>query len=146
MMSKMTSRVLVDSAVWVANLNANDVWHKESGIILTALSERRAILVITEFILSEVVGKIRLRVGQNAASRFYRNILEMEEARILQFERVGRGVEEKAMRVLEKYPDLKKLSFVDACSAVLVKDKRVDAIATFDRDFKEIRVKTFVVD
>ncbi len=145
MMSKMTNRVVVDSSIWVANLNVNDVWHKESGEILKALSNKQAILMVTGFIISEVVGKVRLRVKQEAAAKFYRNVRRLEKSGVLRVENVDRRMNEMAMDILDKYPDLKKLSFVDAVSAVLIKTKKASTIATFDGDFEEIGVKLFEV-
>ncbi|MEK9200441.1 MAG: PIN domain-containing protein [Patescibacteria group bacterium] len=140
---KMTDRVFVDSSVWVANLNIKDVWHQESGKILRSLAESETILVITGQIISEVVGKVRLRVDQATAAMFYENILKLEKEGVLIIEGLNREIEERAMRILNKFPDLKKLSFVDACSTALVDDKKASSIATFDRDFLELGINVY---
>lgn len=145
MKTKTTKTVLVDSSVWVANMNANDVWHEQAGKIMQTLAKKKMKLVITGMILSEVISNVRLRVGQTAAMDFYIRIRELEDNGVLETAMIGRKEEEEAMKILNKFPDLKKLSFVDACSAVLVKAKRAGSIASFDGDFEKIEVKGFGV-
>ncbi len=62
--------VILDSNVWIAFLNKNDSNHKKADEIFNKLANRREKIIITEYILLEVVTVLSQKVGKKLADQF----------------------------------------------------------------------------
>lgn len=62
--------VILDSNVWIAFLNKNDSNHKKADEIFNKLVNKREKIIITEYILLEVVTVLSQKVGKKLADQF----------------------------------------------------------------------------
>ena len=89
--------------------------------------------VITEFIFSEVVTVLLLRVDLETAAAAGRVLEEAEEISILGASSLYEG----GWRVFQEQKGT-ELSFVEASSIACMVERGIKFIATFDKDFKKV--------
>lgn len=62
--------VIIDSNVWIAFLNKNDSNHKRADEIFNKLVDKREKIIITEYVLLEIVTVLSQKVGKKIANQF----------------------------------------------------------------------------
>ncbi|MDN5345033.1 MAG: uncharacterized protein PWQ18_1147 [Clostridia bacterium] len=127
-------RILVDSSAIVALILRNDQRYTEAVKTLRYLTEKRATLVLSNFIVAETYNLIAVRAYPAKAR-------EWLLANTWPIERVSTHDEKEARRIIEKYAD-KNFSYTDATSFALMVRLSFDLVFTYDRHFVQYGLST----
>lgn len=125
---------LIDSGVWIGAFNPKDVHHPKSKHIIKAVANRKlGRVLVTALIFSEVVTYIRRKIGVKQSIEVARALLDSRNVEVVH---IDQHTFSAAYHMFEKYP---ALSFADAVSVSVMKDRGVQQIISFDRDFDGVR-------
>lgn len=123
--------IFIDSNPLLARYHRRDQYHDDAEAFwqeLKLLDER---LVLSNFVLDEVLTLLARRIGYGFAAERARIIYESERFTILRPEEED---ERRAVTLFEKYAD-QRVSFTDCISFALMRRHRIARVFTFDRHF-----------
>jgi predicted nucleic acid-binding protein len=126
--------VFVDSSAIVALLLKSDRNHQAAVKALRWLTEAKAELVLSNFVVAETYNLLAVRAYPAKAREWFL-------ANTWPVERVTGRDEKKAREIIEKYAD-KDFSYTDATSFALMERLGFDAAFTYDRHFEQYGVPT----
>jgi hypothetical protein len=125
---------LVDSCVWIASKRVKDVFHEKAReVVKRIVSGEVGKVLVTDYIIDEVVTFLKVRDGVGPAKEALEDLLKSELIEIVFIDSLHF---EKATEVFKKYENL---SFTDATSVVILREKKLDGIISFDEDFDEVK-------
>ena len=125
--------LFVDTAGWMALADSADPRHEDCRSARDGWLLRGGSLVSTDFVLDETLTLIRMRLGIEAAMRWWDQV---EASRRLRWEWIDPERAEKARRWFFRWRD-KDFSFTDCSSFVVMRDLGLrDALST-DRHFRQ---------
>jgi len=124
--------LFVDTAGWMAMADASDPAHVASCRARDAWLRRGVILVSTDFVLDETLTLIRMRLGLDAAARWWDQV---EPSQRLRWEPIDKDRLEKARRWFFRWAD-QRFSFTDCTSFVVMRDLHLKAALTPDSHFR----------
>lgn len=127
-------KVLVDTSAVVALVLRNDRNHAAAVETLRRLTEAKAALVLTNFIVAETYNLLAARAYPAKAREWFL-------ANTWPVERVSEEDEKEARRILEKYGD-KDFSYTDATTFALMARLSFDLAFAYDRHFAQYGVRT----
>jgi len=128
----MTAKAtFVDTAGWMMLSDASDAAHGRAKVFRDTWLERRGIFVSTDFVLDETLTLLRMRLGLDAAERWWNQV---EGSARLVWESIDASRAEKARRWFFRWRD-KAFSFTDCTSFVVMKERRLRTALTSDRHF-----------
>lgn len=127
-------RVFVDSSAIAALLIKNDRNHRAAVGVLRRLTEARAELVLSNFVVAETYNLLAVRAYPAKAREWFL-------ANTWPVERVTSQDEKKAREIIEKCAD-KDFSYTDATSFALMERLGFDAAFTYDRHFEQYGMLT----
>lgn len=93
-----------------------------------------AVLLTSNYVLSETYTRLRYDVGHREAVRFHRVVERAKNEKKLKIVYVDEEIELEAWKIFERYSD-QIFSFVDCTSFVICRRNRVDEVFAFDQDF-----------
>lgn len=121
---------IFDSNIWIAYLNKDDSQHRRATSYFSRLDDE---LLITEYIILEVVTVLAMRVDKDLADNFLDLVLNNTDVQVL---KSSSDFFDSSVNAFQKYKK-DNLSFVDISLLKLARDYKV---STFDEDLKkEIR-------
>ncbi|MHC1623558.1 MAG: type II toxin-antitoxin system VapC family toxin [Candidatus Methanospirareceae archaeon] len=128
-------QAIIDSVVLIGAFYKNDQWHKRSApIIMKADEGELGDLIISDFIVAEVLNFFNKRVGHKAAIECL-NQLESNE-----FFHIERITDEQYVMGKDIYfRTYDRLSFVDALTLAYMKSNGIKHIYSFDSEFDGIK-------
>lgn len=138
--SSTRTDTFLDTGAFCALSDRSDQYHVLATRQFAALVKEQARLVMTNFIVDESYTWIRYRLGYRQALEFLRRVREAEAETPLEIVTIARPLEEKASRILEKFAD-QDLSYTDATSLALIRERKLARAFTFDRHFHLARVE-----
>lgn len=127
-------RVFVDSSAIAALLLENDRNHRAAVGVLRQLTEARAELVLSNFVVAETYNLLAIRAYPAKAREWFL-------ANTWPVERVTSRDEKKAREIIENCAD-KDFSYTDATSFALMERLGFDAAFTYDRHFEQYGMLT----
>ncbi|MEW6772151.1 MAG: PIN domain-containing protein [Bacillota bacterium] len=127
-------RVFVDSSAVAALLLNNDRNHNEAVEVLRRLTEARAELVLSNFVVAETYNLV-------AARTYPAKAREWLLGNTWPIERIAARDEKRAREIIEKYVD-KDFSYTDATSFALMERLGFDIAFTYDRHFEQYGLAT----
>jgi predicted nucleic acid-binding protein len=128
----MTAKAaFVDTAGWMMLSDSSDKAHDDARRFRDDWLERGGIFVSTDFVLDETLTLLRMRLGLDAAERWWNQI---EGSTRLVWENIDSTRAEKARRWFFRWRD-KAFSFTDCTSFVVMKERRLKTAFTSDRHF-----------
>jgi uncharacterized protein len=92
-------------------------------------------MVTTDFILDEVITRLRYDVGHSKAAEFLALIHSAVEGSALQIQRITENLWQQAEIVFLRYADV-RLSFTDCTSFALLGVNHVDEVFGYDSHFE----------
>lgn len=123
--------IFVDTSVFLAVLNKDDLNNERASITLSNLVENGEILLCTNYILVEAYALIQNRMGMDAINDFQKDILpSMNVAWIDKEEH-----QNIATRFISN--NRRQLSFVDCSSFEIMQRLGIHTAFTFDKHFRE---------
>jgi predicted nucleic acid-binding protein len=129
--------VLVDTGAWIALLSRGDLHAAAAAKLYADLTDQRARLITTNYIVDETATRLRYGAGLDAALAYRRMLDDSVKARRLRISWIDESIEREAWRILEQYRDV-TLSLTDATTAAAARRTRVEEVFGFDRDFEAL--------
>ena len=129
----MTS--FVETGGWISVLLVDDQYHEAGRVHWQALVDLGAKLVTTDFVIDEVVTRLRYDDGHRTAVAFLDLVHAMEFEGDLLIVRVDSALWSKAEAIFRLFHDA-KLSFTDCTSFALLREFPVDEVFGFDSHFE----------
>jgi len=123
----------VDTAGWMMLADAADPVHERARKFRDAWLERGGVFVSTDFVLDETLTLLRVRLGIDAAERWWNQV---EGSSRLSWEWIDPSRAESARRWFFRWRD-KSFSFTDCTSFVVMKERRLRTALTSDRHFEQ---------
>ncbi len=125
--------VFADSSGFIALGNHRDPGHERAKAVWANLARTRTPVLTTQLVLAETVTFLRRRAGYQASREVGERILR---SRVIEVAALDAEQLQAAWRELLRNPD-PKLSLCDAASFVLMRERGVTDVLTFDRHFAE---------
>jgi uncharacterized protein len=125
----------VDAGGWIAVLDEGDAHHEAGSAYLGVLMDLRIRLVTTDFVLDEVVTRLRYDVGHAKAAEFLALVRASVDRGILEVVYLTPDLWAKAEAIFLRYRD-PRLSFTDCTSFALLAERPVDEVFGFDGHFQ----------
>ncbi|KUO41453.1 MAG: hypothetical protein AVW06_04385 [Hadesarchaea archaeon DG-33-1] len=124
----------VDSGVWIGAFVPKDAHHEEALSVVKATASGKLDRVLTTaYIFNEVVTYVRRKIGAPQSIKVARALLDSENVKIVH---VDEKIFNTAYHMFERYP---RLSFTDAVTVVVMKDRGVEQLFSFDRGFDAVK-------
>jgi len=124
--------IFLDSSVIISYKIKDDVNNDKAVKIIKKIMEYDRI-VVSEYVFAEVVTVLSMQESLKAAVDVGERLKNAKEVEILKLEKLFEETWE-IFREKGKY-----LSFVDCSSIAIMKNMGIKKIATFDKDFKQIK-------
>ena len=121
--------IFVDSSYFIAIVDKKDQWHKKALKLSDHLTNKT--VVVSSFIISEVITEIGKRSGGKAGYNLY-NYFE-DSCDIVH---IDKDLLAESMEVFLKYDGT--LSLADASSIVVMDMLKIKEIMSFDSDFDKV--------
>lgn len=130
-MMKKGKIIFVDTGALFAAANAKDKDHQKAKDFLTKLAEEKVILLVTNFIISEIYTLMLRKIGRDEAIEYVEKLRNTAE-----IERVSKEDENKAWQIILRYRD-KDFSYVDATSFAVMERLGIRDAFSFDERFEQ---------
>jgi predicted nucleic acid-binding protein len=127
--------VFVDSGGWLSAVNKADQYYADGRPYLEGLIRARARILTTDFILDEVLTRLRYDVGYRKAVEFLELARRSNENGVLAIASVTPALWKRAEDFFVLYRDV-KLSFTDCTSFALLEARPVDTVFGYDDHFE----------
>ena len=131
----MTSKVFVDTNVYVALRNTKDTTHQKAIQILNYLIDKGVKIYTSSDVIGESLTVISKIMGKAEAKGFLSDVQTMSNIIF---------VDEIAHKETQKYffrVKSNKISFIDCSNVVIMKKYKIKYIFSFDEDFKKMGVE-----
>ena len=125
------NRLFVDTAGWMAMADAKDPLHIKSLEARDGWFEQDGILVTSNYVLDETLTLIRLRIGIEAAGKWWTMISDSPRCKV---EWITPERTEKAIRWFFSWMD-QSFSFTDCTSFIVMRELGLEDVLTGDRHF-----------
>jgi predicted nucleic acid-binding protein len=129
--------VFADASGWLSLLVPKDPAHEASRRYLLALRAGRALITTSDFVLDEVITRLRYDVGHSKAAEFMALTHEAQDAGRLRVYRITPDLWRKAEAIFLLYKD-SRLSFTDCTSFALLRERSVDEVFGYDSHFEMV--------
>lgn len=129
--------IFVDTSAFLAIVTEKDNNHIAAKTFLEEIRNgkvRVKKIITSDFIIDETLTRIRYSVGHKEAVKWGKDIFA---SRVVEKIEVGKKIFELAWEIFETYED-KKLSFTDCTSFALMKNKDIEKVFSFDKDFENM--------
>jgi predicted nucleic acid-binding protein len=126
------NRIFVDTAGWMAMADAKDPLHIKSMGLRDKWLEKGGILVTSNHVLDESLTLIRMRLGIEAAEKWWTMVSESPRCNM---EWITPERTEKAVKWFFTWRD-QSFSFTDCTSFIVMRELGIEDVLTGDRHFK----------
>lgn len=126
--------VFVDSGGWLSIVIRTDRYHAEGSVYYRRLLDERTELITSDYVLDEVITRLRYDVGHEAAKRFIQLVEKAIEGGVLRLVYVDESIWYEAVQVFLQYADV-RLSFTDCTSFAILQRLGVMEVFGYDAHF-----------
>jgi predicted nucleic acid-binding protein len=127
------TRVFVDTAAWIALLNADDALHDQARRVRSTLNQRKVRLVTTEFVLLEVADALSAPAIRSQTAEYVDNLRRLT---ILQIVPASQMLLLEGWALYKQCPD-KDWSLTDGTSFIVMTRERIKQAFTSDHNFEQ---------
>jgi predicted nucleic acid-binding protein len=127
--------VFIDAGGWLSVTLPSDRYHGIGRQYFQSLISRRAVATTSDFVLQEVITRLRYDVGHRIASEFIALIHEAVDDGRLRVHRITPELWDTAEEIFLRYHDA-ILSFTDCTSFALLRENPVDEVFGYDGHFE----------
>ena len=132
-------KLFVDTAGWTMLADESDRQHATACAFRDEWLDSAGVLVSSDFVMDETLTLMRVRLGLNAAERWWDQV---EGSPRVHWEWIDPARAEKARHWFFRWRD-KDFSFTDCSSFVVMKERRIKAALTNDRHFVQAGFQTY---
>ncbi|OGM24229.1 hypothetical protein A3D00_04865 [Candidatus Woesebacteria bacterium RIFCSPHIGHO2_02_FULL_38_9] len=137
----MYNRFLIDTSFWINFILEGELHHEETVETIKKSLEEGDRLFTTNDITDETVTRLFYDAGLKYAKGFFELFQQNIKRRSLAQLWVDEDLQAEAFEILSKFKE-HKLSLTDATSVAVMKRFNLDAIFSFDSDFKKIGINS----
>jgi predicted nucleic acid-binding protein len=130
-------RLFVDTSAWDALVDSSDA-HHELALLFRNEAAGHYRLVVTNYILDELLTLLLLNVGYERAVDFKRQLDTLVGERVLQMVWVTEEIAADAWDVFVRFNTDKEWSFTDCVSYTVMKRLGLDEVFAFDHHFAQM--------
>lgn len=130
-------QVFVDTSAWDAIADAGDANHEIALLYKEKITENCR-LVVTNYIFDELHTLMLMNQGYQDTVDFKRQLDIMVQAGIIEVVWVTEDIAAEAWSVFEKFNADKEWSFTDCVSYVVMKQREITDVFTFDHHFAQM--------
>ena len=127
--------VFVDAGGWLSVMIATDQHDEAGNAYFGALIDLRALIVTTDFVLDEVISRLRYDVGYDKAAAFLTLLHGAIDGGAVKVHRITEDLWNEAEAIFLRYGDA-RLSFTDCTSFAWLLAQPVDEVFGFDAHFE----------
>jgi predicted nucleic acid-binding protein len=127
--------IFIDSGGWLSVVIESDQYHQAGKAYFEAIIDVGALAVTTDFVLDEVVTRLRYDIGHATAVEFLSLIHRAADGGSLLIHRITENLWNKAEAIFLRYADV-RLSFTDCTSFAWLVDHPVDEVFGYDSHFE----------
>jgi len=127
--------VFIDSGGWLSVLIEADRFHSAGKAYFQAMLDVGALAMTTDFVLDEVITRLRYDVGHGKAAEFLALIHGASDGGALTVHRVTEELWNKAEAIFLRYADA-RLSFTDCTSFAWLREHSVREVFGYDAHFE----------
>ena len=127
--------VFVDTGVWYAMADKSDQFHKKTITYIKKLISNNVSFITTNLVIHETVMLLSRRLSKKAAITFLDMVYSEDHIEIIENDEI---IEQKAYKIFKKFTD-QDFSITDCISFVVLKEKRIKKVLTFDKHFKTMK-------
>jgi uncharacterized protein len=127
--------VFVDAGGWISVLMTGDQYHESGKQYFEALTVRRAALITTDFVLAEVITRLRYDGSHRKAAEFIALYREAESRGSLTIFPITAEIWKEAEAIFLRYDDA-VLSFTDCMSFAFLERHTVDEVFGYDSHYE----------
>ncbi len=131
------NQILVDTSAWSAIADLNDIDHELAILYQDEVAERCR-LVVTNYILDELYTLMLMNQGYQDTVAFKNELDLMIQTGVLEEVWVTEDTAKEAWNVFEKFNVDKEWSFTDCVSYVVMKQREIVEVFTFDHHFEQM--------
>ncbi len=126
--------IFVDSDAFIALAREDDSNHAKSLKILELLQKDRYHFVTSNYVFSEVITVLSLRLSREAAMKFIENMKSPDSAYTIQW--IHEQSEKEALEIFAKQRS-KNVSFVDCTNMAIMSINKIEIVFSFDEVYKK---------
>ena len=139
-MGQVKSGIFVDASVWIGYIAINDAHHSAAKEKLNQLLlDPEIVLYTSDYVLDETFTRLKRKAPLKTVLPFNQEIANMKTKRKLKILFINKKIFNRAFKIFTDKSLPKTFSFTDAVIATQMKVHKLDALFTFDRDFKKLR-------
>lgn len=131
----MDRRVFIDTSAFYALADSGDVNHERAVKLYDDLLKKKCRFILSDMVFAETVTLIRRRLGYRASLIYSDTIKEGNVTGLFKMIFVTEGIFRKSLELFFQLKD-RKISFVDATSLTLIKEKGIRKAFAFDMHFE----------
>ncbi len=130
----MDRRVFIDTSAFYALADSGDINHERAVKIYNNLLKKRYEFLLSDMVFAETVTLIRRRLGYRASLMFSDTLKEGIATGLFEIIFVTESLFRKSLGLFFQIKD-RKISFVDATSLTIIKEKGIKKAFAFDVHF-----------
>jgi predicted nucleic acid-binding protein len=127
--------IFIDSGGWLSVLIESDFFHQPGKAYFQTMIEVGALVVTTDFVLDEVITRLRYDIGHAKAVDFLSLVDHATRGGELRVVRITEDLWKRAERIFLRY-DAARLSFTDCTSFAWLREHPVDEVFGYDSHFE----------
>ena len=132
----MISKIFVDTNVFIASRDNKDNTHKKTLKLVDFLSKSKCVWYTSSNIILETLTVMSQKLGKDVALDWYNDFIKGEIREIF----IDEILYKETLKYFKTIKS-KNVSFVDCSSVITMKRNKIDAIFSFDEDFRKLGVK-----
>lgn len=137
----MYRKLFIDSSIWITYATEAEIRHKETKVFIKKFIDEGVSLFTSNDVIDETVTRLTYTVGLYKTGKFFELLQDnFKKESVVQLW-VDEQLQHEAWELLKKFRE-HKLSFTDATSIAIMKRFNLNAIVTFDADFKKVGIRT----
>lgn len=126
-------KVFVDTAAWIAVVNARDGLHEAAQDMMRDLRRQNALLLTTEFVLLEVANALSAPAFRVRASNLIKELYNLSNAQIIPVDAL---LFADGLKLYGERPD-KEWSLTDCTSFIVMERENITRAFTSDNHFEQ---------
>ena len=132
-------KIFVDADAFVALASKNDSNHAKAVAFINSQSQKQVVFSTSNFVVSEVITVLSLRVSKSAAIKFIEVLRDPKSSYTVL--KSDDFTDSLAIDIF-KAQTSKNVSYVDCSNMALIKTHKLDAIFSFDKIYRKNGLKT----